>query len=42
MASPLKAKQPSRENKSLSKKDNGKSERWNVIEEKLKIIRNEN
>jgi hypothetical protein len=42
MTSPLKAKQSNWDSKSPNKRNNGKSERWNVIEEKLKAIRNEN
>jgi hypothetical protein len=44
MASPLKVRpnNNNRENKSAQKKGNGKSERWSVMEEKLKAIRNEN
>jgi hypothetical protein len=42
MTSPLKLKHSNRDSKSAKKKPNEKSERWRVIEEKLKVIRSEN
>lgn len=42
MASPLKPKPSNREDKSAQKRGNGKSQRWSVMEEKLKAIRSEN
>jgi hypothetical protein len=40
MTSPIKIKQGKENNKGLQKKGNCKSEKWNIIQEKLQVIRN--